>query len=458
MPINKSTAPGIVERVGYASGDFASCLYYNTFSIFLIYFYTDVFGLAPAAVGTMLLVTKFVDNFIDPVVGMACDRTLTRWGRFRPWILFAALPLAVMGVFTFFTPDISTTAKLIYAYVTYEMLMLIYSASNIPYGALLGVITSDTDERTKLSSYRFLGAFSGNFAVQGTLLWLVRHLGHGNERTGFPLAMTVYGVVATLLFFFVFWSTHERVKSLADKQSSIKSDLSDLLHNKPWLVLGLVSVLCLIWISVRNACLIYYFKYYVGQESKVSVFLMTGTLATLVGVALTPRLVKLFGGKKRCYMTMTLISSGSMLVMFFAGPKDYWLMYACQIVGSFVTGPLFPMIWAMYADTADYAEWKFKRRATGLIFSAGTFSQKVGWTVGGAVTGWLLALYGFHANVEQSGSSLIGIRLMVTLIPAATCAATAMATAFYAISPKLEKQIEAELTERRALQMQESTS
>lgn len=437
------------ERLGYAAGDLASCLYYNTFSPFLMYFYTDVFGIGPAAVGTMLLVTRTWDNFLDPVMGMVADRTKTRWGKFRPWLLYMSAPLAIAGALTFTAQNFSANGKLVYAYITYSVLMLIYTAINIPYGALLGVITPDSTERTRFSSYRFLGAFSGNFVVQATLLWLVKHLGAGSERRGFSLTMTLYGVAAMLLFFFTFAVTRERVQSAADRASSIWNDLQGLLRNTPWLVLGLVSVLCLVWISVRNACLIYYFKYYVHNQTMTSKFMVIGTAATLLGVSLTSRIERLLGGKKSAYIWLTLVCGLTNLAMYFARPSDSLLMYASQIAGSFVQGPLFPMIWAMYADTADFAEWKFGRRTTGLIFSAGTFAQKMGWTVGGAIAGWLLGHYGFQANAAQNAGTLFGIRFMVSLLPAAVCVVTAIATLFYGINNKLEKRIGAELAIRR---------
>ena len=439
------------ERLGYACGDLASCLYYNTFSLFLMYFYTDVFGIGPAAVGTLLLVTRTWDNFVDPVVGMVADRTTTRWGKFRPWILFTSVPIAVAGVAAFHTPNLSGPGKLIYAYVTYSVLMLMFTAINIPYGALLGVLTRDTDERTRLSSYRFLGAFTGNFVVQATLLWLVKHLGGGSDQRGFTLAMAVFGVMAVGLFLTTFATTRERVQSAADRASSVGRDLWDLAKNGPWMALGMVGILCLVWISVRNACLVYYFKYYVGAEQLTATYLVVGTLATLAGVSVTAQLVRFFGGKKRAYIWLTIFCGIANGAMYFASPKTLWLMYASQIVMSFFQGPLFPMIWAMYADTADFAEWKFGRRTTGLIFSAGTFSQKMGWTVGAATAGWLLAYYGFKANVVQNAGTLFGIRVMVSLLPAAACGATALAGLLYGITQTMEKQMGEELRARREL-------
>ena len=450
LPADRVDRIAVTEKVGYAAGDVASCLYYNTFSLFLIYFSTDVVGIGPAAAGTMLLITRTWDNFIDPVMGMVSDRTRTRWGKFRPWLLWMCLPFWISGVLMFITPDLNPTGKLIWAYATYALAMLVYTAINIPYGALLGVLTPDTEERTKFSSYRFLGAFGGNLIVQCTLLWLVKTLGRGNERTGWPLAVGVLGFAAMCLFLCTFASTKERVQSTpGDEPSTVLRDLRQLLSNRPWLVLGGVSILCLIWISIRNACLVYYFKYYVGHEELTSTFLVVGTVATLAGVSLTAPITRMFGGKKRAYISLSAMNALTMVAMYFAGPKDFALMFASQIAGSFLTGPLFPLIWAMYADTADYAEWKFGHRTTGLVFSAGTFSQKMGWTIGAAVAGWLLALYGFQANLAQNARTLTGIRDMVSILPALACGVTAVACLLYNLDFKLERRIAVELTERR---------
>ncbi len=438
------------ERFGYAAGDLASCLYYNTFSLFLMFFYTDTFGIGPAAAGTMILVTRSWDTLADPVMGMVADRTRSRFGRFRPWLLWMAVPYAVAGVLAFTTPNLSPTGKLIYAYATYSLVMLVYTAINIPYGALLGVITPDSEERTRLSSFRFLGAFCGNLLVQGTLLYLVKKLGGGNDQAGFTMAMALYGALAMGLFLFTFASTRERVHTEQVHRSSIRQDLGDLIANRPWLVLGGTGILCCIWISIRGASTVYYFKYFVGNEQLAASWLVLGTVATLLGVACTAHITRWLGGRKSAYIWLQVINAATCALLYFAGPSNYLLIYGTQIAGSFLTGPLFPLIWAMYADTADYGDWKFGRRSTGLIFSAGTFSQKMGWTAGSAFAGWLLAFYGFRANVAQSADTLLGIRLMMSLLPAAAGVLTAALALSYALNASLQRRIELELKERAA--------
>ncbi len=261
--------------------------------------------------------------------------------------------------------------------------------------------------------------------------------------------MCVFGFAAMCCFLFTFATTRERIVPLASDQSSVGGDLRNLLKNRPWVALGAMSILFLTWVSIRGACLIYYFKYFVGREDLTSAYLVAGTVCSLAGVVLTAPLTRLFGGKKRTYIGLTLINAATLLPMFFAGPKDLVLIFGCQILGSLFTGSLNPLVWAMYADTADYAEWKFGGRATGLIFSAGTFAQKMGWTIGGALAGWLLAFYGYQANIAQNAGTLLGIRLLVSLLPAAACILTVIAAGFYNLDATFLARIAEELQVRR---------
>ena len=436
------------EKIGYAVGDTASCLYWQTFSMFLMIFYTDTFGISPAVVGTMFLISRFWDAAIDPVMGIIADRTETKYGKFRPWILRGIIPFTVAGIVLFITPDISETGKIIYAYVTYTVVMMVYTMVNVPYGALLGVISPHSDERTQLASYRFIGAFTGNIIVQGTLLALVSFFGKGNDRLGYPLAMTVFAVAAGALFFFTFASTKERVKPPKEK-STIRTDIKDLLKNRPWIVLCSMGLMTLIYVSIKNGAMLYYFKYYVGDQAAAAPFMVAGTVFSILGALSTPYIVRFIGSKKATFIVLTLINAASMAVFYFAGPKDFVLMYATQIIGSIPGAALFPLIWSMYADTADYGEWRFGRRATGLVFSAATFSQKMGWAVGGALAGFLLTIIGFVANVAQNDATLSGIRHMMSTIPAAIALVVIAISLFYELSDKLEKQVGRELQARK---------
>ena len=437
------------EKIGYAVGDTASCLYWQTFSMFLMIFYTDTFGISPAVVGTMFLLSRFWDAALDPIMGIIADRTETKYGKFRPWILWGILPFTIAGVVLFITPDISETGKIVYAYVTYTIVMMVYTMVNVPYGALLGVISPHSDERTTLASYRFIGAFTGNIIVQGTLLALVSFFGKGNDRLGYPLAMTVFAVAAGVLFFFTFASTKERVKP-PKEQSSIRRDIKDLLKNRPWIVLCSMGLMTLIYVSIKNGAMLYYFKYYVGDQAAAAPFMVAGTVFSIVGALSTPYIVRFIGDKKLTFIVLTIVNGASMAVFYLAGPQDFVLMYATQIIGSIPGAAMFPLIWSMYADTADYGEWKFGRRATGLVFSAATFSQKMGWAVGGALAGFLLTMIGFVANVAQNEATLSGIRHMMSTIPAAIAVLVVVISLFYELSDKLEKQIGSELQARKA--------
>lgn len=437
------------EKIGYGVGDTASCLYFQTFSMFLMYFYTDTFGISAAAVGTMFLVTRIWDTFNDPIMGMITDRTNTKHGKFRPWILWMIIPYVIFGVALFFTPNLGITGKLIYAYITYSLVTMVYTAINIPYGALLGVMSSNPDQRTQLSSFRFLGAFTGNIIIQGALIYLVAFYGGGNDKVGYPLAMATFAILAAGLWFYTFLSTKERILPSKEQQGKIWEDLKDLGKNRPWIVLCVMGVLTLIWVSLRNGAMMYYFNYYVGDEAKAAPFMVVGTIFSLAGVAATTYITRFLKGKRKTFIILSALNAGFTAIFFIAKPTDFGIMYASHILGSFIGGPLMPLTWSMFADTADYAEWKFGRRATGLIFSAGTFSQKMGWTIGGAIAGWVLAAYNYQANAVQSEETLVGIRLMMSILPAIGSILVVFASLFYNLSESKLAVIEKELLERR---------
>jgi GPH family glycoside/pentoside/hexuronide:cation symporter len=440
------------EKLGYAVGDTASCLYWQTFSIYLFIFYTDTFGISAAVVGVMFLITRFWDAAIDPVMGVIADRTESKFGKFRTWMLRGILPYTVLGVVMFITPDFGPTGKIVYAYITYTLVMVAYSMVNVPYGALLGVISPNSDERTKLASYRFIGAFSGNIISTGTFLYLVKFWGGGNDKLGYPLAMSVFAVAAALLFLFTIFSTKERVKP-PKEQSSVKNDIKDLLKNRPWVVLCSMGLMTLIYVSVKNSAMLYYFKYYVGSELAAGPFLTVGTIFSVVGAFSTPYITKIFRGDKRMtFIVLTLATAVCNVLFYLAGPKDLIYMYVLQCLGSIPNAAMFPLIWSMYADTADYGEWKFGRRATGLVFSAATFSQKMGWAVGGAVAGFALTIIGYVANVAQNAGTLSGLRHMMSTIPAALAIVVIVIAIFYNLDAKMEIQIGLDLKARKGEQ------
>ena len=448
---NESNKLSVREKISYGLGDTASNFYWQMFMSFILFFYTDVFGIPAVVAGTMLLITRIWDTAIDPVMGVIADRTNTKWGKFRPYLLWMAIPIGVVGVLTFTTPHLSTNGKIVYAYITSTLMMAAYTAINTPYSALMGVLTPNSLERTSVSSYRFVLAFVAIFIVQGTTLPLVQHFGKGDQATGFQWTMVVFSAVAVVLFIFTFLNTSERVHPPKDQKSSIKSDLRDLLHNRPWMVLFVIGIFALSYNSLRSGSIIYYFKYYMNNEIMASAFMVSGTIAAIAGVMVTKYLSKLLG-KRRLYMVLWGIVSLLTMLFYFIPKENIGLVFAAHILISLILGPTAPLIWAMYADTADYSEWKTGRRATGLVFSAATFAQKLGWAIGGAVTGWLLAYFGFVANVVQTQGAQDGIRLMMSVIPAVGGIMAALAMWFYTLDEPLMVKIERELTSRKTEQ------
>lgn len=440
----------IKEKVGYSLGDVASNLFFQTFLFYLMFFYTDVFGISAAAAGTMVFVTRIWDTVNDPLMGIIADRTDSKWGKFRPYLVWMAIPFGVVGSLMFMTPDLSMTGKIIYAYVTYTLMMMGYTAINIPYSALLGVVTSNSIERTSLSAYRFVGAFLGGIFVQTTLLFLVDFFGKGDQQRGYHFTMTLYAVLAVGLFLLTFAWTKERVRPLKQQKTSLLKDLKDLATNRPWLVLFFLGIFTLSFVCIRNGATMYYFKYYIGNEKLSTLFITLGTIASLVGTMLTKPFSKWFG-KKTLYLILMIGSSVLMMFFFFVKPDQIVLMFALHLASSFLSGPTSALVWAMYADTADYSEWRTGRRATGLVFSAASFAQKMGWTVGGGLAGWLLAYFGFEANMAQSVETLNGIRLLMSFIPAIFSGLAVACIFFYNLDEKFVKRITAELDERRAL-------
>jgi len=444
---------GLKEKIAYACGDTASVLYYRSFAMFLMIFYTDVFGISAQQVGLMFLVTRIWDAINDPLMGIVVDRTQTRDGKFRPWLKWMAIPLGLVSIALFTVPDLGPQGKLVYAWVTYVLAGMLYTAINIPYGALMGVMTPHSDERTVLSSFRYYGALAGDLVVKGLTIWLVTRLGAGDEAAGYQRTLIVFAVLASLLFFFTFSGTRERVQPQPeDHGSSWWQDLGYLLRNRPWVVLSVMGILMLIWVSVRGGATLYYFKYYIGNYEKWTAwFLVVGVVANCAGVSLLKFFTGLFRGKRNTFAMLPLLASLAQLMYLVITPDQIALLFGTEIVMSLFTGPLFALFWSMVADTADYGEWKYGRRTTGLAFSAGTFSQKAGWAIGGSIASFLLGFYGYQANVEQSAEAIGGIRSLMGLVPALIGLATVGVTLLYNIDRQLELQMERELRARHAV-------
>jgi GPH family glycoside/pentoside/hexuronide:cation symporter len=453
----------IREKVGYGLGDFASVLYWQTLSFFLLYFYTDIFGITAAAAGTMILFSRLWDGVNDPMMGIIADRTETRWGKFRPYLVWMAVPMGVIAVATFSTPDLGPTGKLVYAWITYFLFMMAYTAINIPYSSLLGVITPDPEERTTVSLYKYWFAYlSAGLAPIASLPLAEKLIGKNDKAFGWQMTVIIFAVFATILFYLTFISTNERVRPPKTQKTSITRDLRDLLQNQYWGLLLLTSLFMILFVATRLTVTAHYFKYYVGEQSLTlfgetytfgfvsltPAFMAFGGWMPLAGVIATKWIAKALG-KKKTFIMLYIISAASTGVFYFVEPHQLGWMFGLRLIDTFTGGPLTPLLWAMFADCADYSEWKNGRRATGLVFSASTMSQKIGWAVGTFVAGMLLTTMGFEANVEQTQEVKDGLRLLMSIIPAAAGGVATVLMVFYKLDEKKMKRIAADLAERR---------
>ena len=449
------------EKIGYGFGDMASSMFWKLFGSYLMIFYTDVFGLPAAIVGTMFLVTRVWDSAFDPIVGVVADRTNSRWGKFRPYLLYLAIPFAIIGIFTFTTPDWSDTSKLVYAYITYSLMMMVYSAINVPYASLLGVMSPDPKERNTLSTYRMTFAYIGSFVALLLFMPMVNYFGlERGEQHGWMMAVIVIAVMCAILFYGCFAWTKERVKPIKEKQNPLKDDLKDLFHNRPWWILLGAGVAALVFNSIRDGATVYYFKYFVVEEtySTVSLFgvsfvlsglyLAVGQAANIIGVVLAAPVSNRIG-KKATYMGAMAIATVLSIVFYWFDREQLTMIFIFQVLISICAGSIFPLLWSMYADCADYSELKTGNRATGLIFSSSSMSQKFGWAIGSAVTGWLLAYFGFQANVAQSAEAINGIKMFLSLLPAVGTVLSVIFISMYPLSESKMKEITAALELKR---------
>ena len=455
----------LTEKIGYGFGDMASSMFWKLFGAYLMIFYTDVFGLPAAVVGTMFLITRIWDSAFDPIVGVVADRTHSRWGKFRPYLLWLAVPFGIIGVLTFVTPDWSPTGKLVYAYVTYSLMMMIYSAINVPYASLLGVMSPNPKERNTLSTYRMTFAYIGSFIALLLFMPLVNFFSGnskdlGDQQTGWTMAVVVIAILCIILFFGCFAWTKERVKPIKEAQNPLKEDLKDLFKNKPWWILLGAGVAALVFNSIRDGATVYYFKYFVVEEDYATVsffgmsfvlsglYLALGQAANIIGViAAAPVSNRI--GKRNTYMWAMIIATVLSVIFYWFDKEDLIWMFVFQALISICAGSIFPLLWSMYADCADYSELKTGNRATGLIFSSSSMSQKFGWAIGTAVTGWLLAYFGFQANVVQSEETIHGIRMFLSFLPAIGTILSVLFLSMYPLSENKMKVITTELEKKR---------
>ena len=398
-----------VEKLGYGLGDTASHFVWDMVGFWLLIFYTDVYKIPPAAAGTIMLIARFWDMGIDPVIGIISDRTQTRWGKFRPYILFGAIPYAVLAILTFTTPDFGETGKIIYAGATYVLLMTAYAAVNLPYSSLAAVMTSDTYERAGVNQYRFICAFVGQLVVTGLALTLAKYFGGGNEAMGYQRTLILFGCLSVVFFFITFMTTKERVQPSKSLEGSVGEDLGNLFKNRPWIILAIVGIVSFVMFAMQNAAIAYYFKYYVDCASNgnsaviaclnwllahlpwggkpedpgvlLQCFNVIGTIALIVALPISKPLAKAFGNRN-VFIASSIISGLFFISLYLPGQKSIDTIFFLNILAKMSYAPAVPLLWTMIADSADYSEWKTGRRATGLYFSAATFAQKAGWGIG----------------------------------------------------------------------------
>lgn len=440
----------IQEKIGYGLGDTASNFVWALMMNFIMFYYTDIFGITAAAAGTMLLFARSTDGVVDFFIGAAADRTKSKWGRFRPYLLWLCLPLAVVFILAFTTPNFNDWGKLVWAWTTYNLLMLLYSAINIPYGALSGVMTDDPLERTSINSYRMALAQIGGIVANSSFLLLIKKFGGGNQQLGAQLTVVLFASVAVVLFLLSFLTTRERIQPPPMQKTRLRDDVRTLVANRHWVMMFIAGIVNITFAVVRGTAGIYYLKSYLKwNDERIATFFLVGGLAMIFGAMLTKFAVKAIG-KKASFITSMVLVALTAIPFYWIKPDQTELVFTFQILGMIFSGINATLYWALVADTADFAEWKFKVRTTGIIFSATTSSQKAGMGLGAAFAGWLLTHYGYVANAEQSPESLHGILLLNSLIPAAGLLFLASLFFFYGLNEALCKTMREELAERRA--------
>jgi Na+/melibiose symporter-like transporter len=478
------------EKIGYAMGDIATNFFFQSMILYQTRFYTDTVGLSAVAVGSMFLVLRLADAVFDPVIGALSDRTRTRWGNFRPWILWTAVPFGVIFWLVYVTPDVGPQGKLIYAYLTYTLVMMLYSANNTPYSALMGVMTPDASERSSLASYRFVGALIGQFVIQALPLPLVAKFGGGDSARGWAVTMAIFGVLIILLNLITFASTRERVQPPPGEKHPLSADLKDVFTCRPWLVMFILTLLVFTMLVVRGSSSNYFFAYYLDQAQikeflgmaglagigsgpvtgwkaaldglgllvkpdgsnaaavGLSLFFVVGSLVQIVGIMFSKPLADRFG-KKAVFIAGVSVTALATLLVFFVGPTSFGLLFWLGILWAVGWGPTIPLLWVMIADVADYSEWKTSRRATGFMYAGILFALKAGLSLGGAMSAWVIDAYGYVPNVAQTEKALLGIRLGASVYPAIALGLVIVCLVIYPIGKTLNQRIQDELTERR---------
>jgi glycoside/pentoside/hexuronide:cation symporter, GPH family len=438
------------EKAGYALGDMAANFVFQALLALQLSYYTDTFGLTAAQAGTLFLVVGLIAAAFNPVMGVIADRTSTKWGKFRPWLLWTAVPFGIIGVLTFTTPSMGLASKLIYAWVTYLLLRLIYAVNNVPYASLTAVMTGDPDERTSIASWRQVFANAAGFIVQSLAIPMVLLFGRGNSARGYQITMGLLSLLSVVFFIVAFACTKERIQPDPQQKTNLGQDLADLFKNGPWIVLFLVTMFYFAAIAMRGSVMLPYFKYLAGNQELFSWFNGCGLIALIVGVMCSTWISVRLGKRPLFILSMTLTGLFNLAVLFLPATATTAII-ASEVLRQFAYGTSGPLIWAMMGDVADYGEWKTGRRATATVTSAVVFALWVGLAIGGAIAGWLFSYYGYVSNAVQTARALDGIRLTAGLYSGLAFFATAACLFFYPISRRINQTISDELAGRRKL-------
>ena len=471
----------ISEKIGYSLGDLAANLVFQTLMTYLAYFYTDIYGLEANDATAIIFIVGTIAAFgFNPIVGAIADRTNSKWGKFRPWILWTAVPLGIVSVLAFSTPDFEYQGKVIYAVITYTLLLLLYASSNLPYSALSGVITGDMKERNSISSYRFVAVMFAQFFVQVFMLPIIIYAGNGDKAIGIELVMTWLAIIGTVMLLITFVTTKERIVPTAEQKSTVMEDLSDLIKNKPWVIMLVLTTLTFVSLAMKGGSYVYYFENYVDKTrltdfiSPILDFLSSigvnffgndpvsagfglfnagGIIFMIIGIGLSKPLADAYG-KRNIFGFFLLVSTLFIILFNFFDKTSVELMFGAQVLHGFFYGITIPLLWAMIADVADYSEWKNNRRATAIIFSAMMVGLKLGLTIGSALVAKILGSYGYIPGSEngQTEVAIQGTKMLVSMFPAIPFLIGVVLLFFYEINKEMESQIEIDLKQRRTNQ------
>ncbi len=489
----KKNKVSIWEKMGYSLGDSSANFVFQLMIIFQLPFYTQAFGITATAAGTILLIARFFDAFVDPVVGILSDRTNTRWGKYRPWVLWTAIPFGIFFFLAFRTPDLAERGKIIYAGITYTLLMTIYSCTNTPYSAILGVMSDDIKERTNISTIRFGFAMGAAFIVQGLTMPMVFKFGDGTDRSteGWSNAILVYAIAAIVFLVIAALSSRERIKPPVNQKTSVGQDIKDIIKNRPWIAMFVLTLFVFITLAMWGSAMYYFFNYYmekdaifqflqkfnlvnvagetngwwhklldafglIALEDKSNVFSvgfsffnMLGMLVQVLGVLLLSQPLASRFGKRNTFIVCLFLTVIFTVVIIFVPAKNVGTMFWINFFRSLAYAPTIPLLWAMMADVADYGEWKYNRRATGFVFAGVVFGLKAGLGLGGALCGWIIGAFGFNADKIPDASVLLGIRLTGSIFPAITFFIGVVVLFTYRITKNFNIKMQAELSERR---------